>query len=296
MQKGVILINAYLKSNAQREQVERLQASLYAQGIQTDVLRNDEYTLTVDEDGEIRSTLPKDYAFGIYLDKDKYRSQMLEKTGLRLFNRHEAILDCDDKMLTYLRLLSQGIPLVKTVAGLLCYEPTEPIRLDFVEGIERELGYPVVVKESFGSLGKNVFLANDRASLVSVMEKLKCRPHIFQRAVQTSMGKDIRVIVVGGKALGGMLRQSHTDFRSNIELGGTGTPYPLNAKLTRLCQQVAKCLRLDYCGIDVLLGEEGEYLICEVNSNAFFGGFERATGIDVAESYAKHIQGELCKK
>lgn len=291
MQEGVILINAYLKSESQRLQAKRLQEELLSVGLRTDILRNDGFFAYVD--GEIRSTLPKKYAFCVYLDKDKYVSEMLEKTGLRLFNCHDAVRDCDDKMQTYIRLSGQNVPLVKTLSGLLCYEPTETIREETLTRIEAELGYPIVVKESFGSLGKNIFLAKDRAELVTVAERLKCRPHLFQEAVQTSMGKDLRVIVVGRKALGGMLRVSQSDFRSNIELGGTGTTFTLTEEISSLCVRVAEILKLDYCGIDILFGENGKPLVCEVNSNAFFGGFERVTGINVAKAYAEHIKSQL---
>lgn len=300
MQQGVILINAYLKSDAHSAQAMRLQEELANVGLHTEIVRNDNFFAYVDG-GNIHSSLSKKYGFCVYLDKDKYVSEMLEETGLRLFNRHCAVRDCDDKMQTYIRLAGKGIPLVKTLPGLLCYLPSEEIRLQTVLRIEEEIGYPVVIKESFGSLGKNVFLAEDRQTLLSVMEMLKCRPHIFQKAVQTSMGKDLRVIVVGGKAVGGMLRTSKTDFRSNIELGGEGAPYPLSEEIASLCVRVAEILQLDYCGIDILFGENDAPLICEVNSNAFFGGFERVTGINVARAYAKHIYKEItgdsvCKK
>ena len=294
MQRGVIVLNAYLKSESQRRQAERLQEELANVGLPTDIIRNDGFLAYVD--GEIRSEFAQKYEFCVYLDKDKYVSEMLELTGMRLFNCHSAVRDCDDKMQTYIRLANHGIPLVKTLSGLLCYEPTEQIRLQTVERIEEEIGYPVVIKESFGSLGKNVFLAEDRTTLLSVMETLKCRPHLFQKAVQTSMGKDLRVIVVGKKVLGGMLRKSDTDFRSNIELGGVGVPYPVNEKIASLCTRVAEILQLDYCGIDILFGDNDTPLVCEVNSNAFFGGFESVTGINVARAYAEHIQREIARK
>ncbi|MBR2023512.1 MAG: RimK family alpha-L-glutamate ligase [Clostridia bacterium] len=291
MQRGVILINAYLKSQSQKRQAERLQEELANVGLTADILRNDAFFACVD--GEIRSLLPEKYAFCVYLDKDKYMSQMLENTGLRLFNPHSAIRDCDDKMQTYLCLAGKGVPLMKTLPGLLCYEPTEPIHLQSVQRIEQEIGYPVVVKESFGSLGKNVYLAKDRAELLAVMEQLKCRPHLFQKTALSSMGKDVRVIVVGGKVLGAMLRKSDVDFRSNIELGGTGTPYKLSKSWEELCVRVAEILSLDYCGIDLLFGENGEPMVCEVNSNAFFGGFESVTGVNVAKAYAEYIKKSI---
>ena len=288
MKKGLVLINAYLKLQSQFSQAERIAQELRALGVDTEIRRNDGFFAFVDG-WDIRRNLLEKYDFCVYLDKDKYVSEMLEKTGLRLFNTHSAIRDCDDKMQTFIALSGNGIKMPKTLSGLLCYEPTERVRADTLALVEREIGYPVIVKESFGSLGKGVYMAQTREELCALAEKLKCRPHLFQETVRSSVGKDVRVIVVGGKALCAMLRQSETDFRSNIELGGKGYPYLLDENMRNLCEKIAKILRLDYCGIDVLLGEQGEPIVCEVNSNAFFGGIEGVTGVNVAKAYAEHI-------
>ena len=103
------------------------------------------------------------------------------------------------------------------------------------------------------------------------------------------------MIVVGGKVAAAMLRSSKTDFRSNIELGGIGSPIEISENLKQTCEKVAALLNLDYCGIDVLIAKDG-YLVCEVNSNAFFGGIEKVTGVNVAKRYAEHIYNEIYKK
>lgn len=292
MKKGLILINAYLKLQSQFSQAERIKEELERLGVETEIRRNDGFFAQI-SGCDIVENLSQSYAFCVYLDKDKYLSEMLEKSGLRLFNRHEAIRICDDKMQTYISLAGQGVPMAKTLSGLLCYEPTEQVKSQTLDRIERELGYPVIVKESFGSLGKGVYMAKNREQLSSIAETLKCRPHLFQQTVQTSVGKDLRVIVVGGKVLTAMLRQSDKDFRSNIELGGVGTPYEINEQTREVCELVAKLLGLDYCGIDILFGENGAPIVCEVNSNAFFGGVERVTGVNVAAAYAKRILLEM---
>lgn len=288
MKRALILINAYLKLQSQFSQAERIKEELFTLGVEADIRRNDGFFAFI-KDGEIQSQLPEKYDFCVYLDKDKYLSEMLEKTGLRLFNKHIAIRDCDDKMQTYIALSKSGVKMPKTLAGLLCYEASEPVREETLTRIEEELSYPIIVKECFGSLGKGVYMAKNREELFSLAETLKCRPHLFQETVQTSIGKDVRVIVVGGKVLCAMLRKSEKDFRSNIELGGAGYPYQPSEEMRAVCERVASFLQLDYCGIDILLGENGEPIVCEVNSNAFFGGMERVTGKNVAKAYAEHM-------
>ena len=292
MKKGLILINAYMKSEAQFSQAERMKEELETLGVHMDVKRNDGFFARV-LGGKLDCETLGEYDFCLYLDKDKYVSQMLEKAGLRLFNRHDGIRICDDKMQTHITLSGKNIPMPDTLPGLLCYEPTAKISLSTVEKVEDELGYPLIVKECFGSLGKGVYLAEDREELLGIMKRLQGKPHLFQKALQSSFGRDVRVIVIGGKVRAAMLRQSSEDFRSNIELGGEGTAYEPSFEMRALCEKVANELGLDYCGIDVLFGKNGRPTICEVNSNAFFGGIEAATGVNVAKEYAEHIYAEI---
>ncbi len=291
--KGAILINAYFDSDEYMYQPQRLQEELYGVGVEAEIITNDSYFCAVDN-GKIRDEFAG-YDFCIYLDKDKYLLKALSDTNVPLFNSYDAITVCDDKMMTYLALADKGIPLPKTLAGLMCFSKKEQIKPESVDIIEAELGYPLIVKESYGSQGKGVYLAHDRTELCAVLEKVKCKPHLLQKYVWTSFGKDVRVIVIGGKVAGAMLRQSDKDFRSNIGAGGSGEAYEITPEVEELCLKVAEILGLDYCGIDLLFGEDG-FIVCEVNSNAFFAGFEASTGINVAELYAEYIVKNIKNK
>ncbi len=289
MKKGLILVNAYTRQQSSLNQSIRLKEELGKNGVDVDIKRNDCFIAQIDNDGEILSNV-KDYDFCIYLDKDKYVSLMLERSGLRLFNTHNAIQACDDKMQTAILLSQNSIPMPRTLPGLLCYE-NQKLNVKAIQNVGQILGFPVIIKSSYGSLGKDVYKANDIAELCEIAEKLKFSPHLFQQFIQESYGKDIRVIAIGGKVVAAMLRQSKGDFRSNLELGGEGKNIILSQEAKELCEKVADLLDLDYCGIDILQGNN-KYYICEVNSNAFFGGIEAVTGINIAEKYASYI----CKK
>lgn len=274
MKKAIIVVNAYTQSEHELNQPQRLQRELKILGVQAEIVRNSPAVLTAEAD------------FCVYLDKDKYAAQALEKR-MRLFNRAHAIEICDDKMLTHLAL--DGFPKADTLPSLLCYSPAKPVSRELVDEAERRFGYPLVVKECHGSLGKQVYLVKDREELERIAERLKLVPHLYQKFIQSSAGKDLRVIVVGGKTIAAMKRVSDTDFRSNAELGGRGEKIVLDEKAKQLCEAVACKLELDYCGIDLLFDGAGGYLVCEVNSNAFFGTIEQVSGVNVAKAYAEHI-------
>ena len=78
------------------------------------------------------------------------------------------------------------------------------------------------------------------------------------------------------------------EFRSNIELGGVGSAIELTSEIAQAAEECARVLGLEYCGVDLLQTAQG-LTVCEVNSNAFFEGIESATGVNVAQLYAKHI-------
>ena len=149
--------------------------------------------------------------------------------------------------------------------------------------------FPLVVKKSYGSFGMGVQLVHGMPELQKIAQEFLYQPHFYQRYIAQSGGRDIRVIVIGGKAIGAMERVARKgEFRSNIELGGEGRNIVLSAPYRETAERAAKALGLDYCGVDLLETENGP-ILCEVNSNAFFEGFENVTGIDVAAAYAKYI-------
>ena len=287
--RGLIIINGYPNGEKFYRQGERLQTALRALGVEVELLRNGEVYALLQKDGTATLSMDEKYSFAIYLDKDKYLGYLLERSGLRLFNSARAVEICDDKMTTYLALAGSGLTLAKTVPAPLCYTPNAKVNVHFLEKVAQELGFPLVVKKSYGSFGMGVQLVPGMPELQKTAQEWLYTPHFYQAYVSQSCGRDIRVIVIGGKAIGAMERVAQAgEFRSNVELGGVGRSIEADARYLRAAEHAARVLGLEYCGVDLLETEEGP-VVCEVNSNAFFEGFEEATGIDVAAAYAKHV-------
>ncbi len=288
---GAIIINAHAQHGAQH-QAQRMAHELTLLGSHVDIITNTSYMCRTVGGNTTSSMASYDYC--VFWDKDKYLLRALQLDNIPTFNNYYGITTCDDKMLTYIELCGCGIDMPTTLAAPLCYTMDATIDPRQLQAIEDTLSYPLIVKQSYGSLGKQVHLANNRAQLLHILTTLQHKPHIVQQYISASHGKDIRVIVVGDKVLGCMLRQSNGDFRSNVAQGGTATPYPLTPLIEKLALTVANKLQLDYCGLDLLLDND-RLLLCEVNSNAFFQAFEQTTGINVAKQYAKHILAKIGK-
>ena len=290
--KGIVLLNAYTKSAGANRQASRIAEELNALGVQTEMRLNGAFDADIFSS---RVRLAQKPDFVVYLDKDKYLSRLWEKEGVRLFNSAEGVEVCDDKMLTYIALANGGVEIPDTLPAPLCYYPDARVREEYCRVVEERLGYPLVVKKSYGSWWLDVNLIQNFAELTKIAEEYKLFPHLYQKYIAAKRGEDTRVLVIGGKAVAAMRRRNDGDFRSNIELGGRGYPAEITKSYREISERAARLLSLDYCGIDLLEGEDGRPIVCEVNSNAFFNEAEKVTGVNIAGAYAAHIAREMKK-
>ena len=288
--KGVIIVNAYYDSSDYLYQPHRIKEEGALMGIDIDVVKNNFFPAFID--GENIACNIKDYDFCIFYDKDLYTLALLEKANVRVFNSFKAVATCDDKNYTYIALTNNGIKMPKTLSGLLCYNENNAVDENAISRVENLLNYPIVVKKCMGSLGEGVILAKNREELLTAIEKVKTDKYVIQECVKTSIGRDIRVIVIGDEVVGAIERKSN-GFTSNVHSGGKVTKYHLNASQKEYAVKIAKLLNLDYCGIDFLVDKDGNFVTCEVNSNAFFKGFEKATSINVARKYLEYIVSKI---
>ncbi len=294
--KGLIIINPYRIPAESVRQAERLKEEFNKLGVVASII-TDGYTLVKNDGRGSISCELADVDFVVFLDKDKYLSALLEQSGVPVFNRHHAIRACDDKGETVIALSGKGVNMPKTLFAPVCYNQNAVLDGDLIKTVIDELGLPVVVKESYGSMGKGVYKADTAEQLKALYAELKTKPHVYQRYLGSRPGYDVRVIVIGGKAFSAMERFNPDDFRSNIALGGTGNyveiDSPSYSRFKCTAEKAACVLGLDYCGVDLIIDDDGSPAVCEVNSNAFFGEMERVSGKNVARAYAEHILDKI---
>lgn len=284
--KGKIIINAFLRPKESVLQANRLKEEFNKLGVEIEIVSNGFLRAMLVGDKIVTDLFDTDFC--VFLDKDKYLSESLKKAGVRLFNKHDAIRVCDDKGRTCIALSDSGVKIPDTVFGFLSYSTEDIIPDNFADQVINKLSLPVVVKESFGSMGKGVHLATTKDELVCLMEKLKNTPHIYQKYIDCKVGTDVRLIVIGKKVCAVMERRNDIDFRSNVGQGGYGKKIDCDKEFIKTAEKCAEILGLDYCGVDLLYGKDGP-IVCEVNSNAFFNEAEKVTGVNIASLYANYI-------
>ena len=158
----LIITNGYGLADGILHQLKRLKEELTLRNISFDVIKNNKAIVLIDENGDLKSAL-KPYDFIIYLDKDRFVARSLEKLGYKLFNNALSIELCDDKMLTHIALANNGIKMPKTISSTLCYR--DDGNRDIVNDVIQNIGLPLIVKENYGSLGRQVYLINTKEDL-----------------------------------------------------------------------------------------------------------------------------------
>ena len=211
-----------------------------------------------------------------------------ERMGVPVINSSDAIDNVKDKLYTHQILAQSNLDIPNTM--LLKH----PIDIDFVQ---KNIGFPVIVKKISGSYGRGVFLCENKKQLKQLltMAELTKKSYdiIIQEFVKDTWGKDLRVFVVNNKVVGCMMRQStDDDFRANLSRGGEGFPYEVNEQIEWLSSEASKALGLDIAGVDLLF-QNGGYKICEVNSNPGFEGMENFTKKNIAGEIVSFIKLKL---
>ena len=168
---------------------------------------------------------------------------------------------------------------------------------DFIDLVEKQIGFPVVIKTLSGSQGSGVFLSKSKEEFDDLMQLIEAaNPQaniILQQFVKSSHGRDLRVLTIGGRAVACMERNSQgKNFKANVSAGGTGKSFPITPEIEWLATQTANVLNLDVAGIDLLFDEQ-HFKICEANSSPGFEGLEGALGIDVAKEILHFIRIRL---
>jgi gamma-F420-2:alpha-L-glutamate ligase len=211
--------------------------------------------------------------------------RQIEKFGIPVYNDADSISRVSDKLLTSQLLVKENLPIPKTIL----------VNGDVdVELIEKEVGFPCVVKATSGSKGKTVHLCQTKKDFTSLMSLLSSislkKTMIIQEFVDAQPGTDLRVWVIGGKTVVAMKRTgAEGDFRANISQGGTAELFEITDEVDYLARETARVLGLQIAGVDLLFDKDG-YKICEANSSPGFEGMDKYCGQDMAQRIVDFIK------
>ncbi len=219
-------------------------------------------------------------------------SHALEDAGIRVFNSAKVCEICNDKQRTYEYLKEYGILFMDT------RYPQNPS-----DGkAAREFGYPFVLKPADGHGGMHVGLILNERELYQALSELKkdygtIPKLVFQRCA-SDIGKDLRVYVLGGKVIAGMMRTcadpqpQSTEIRANFSLGGTAASHILTKEETALTERISAALPADLVGIDFIY-HNGQPIFNEIEDVVGTRMLYAYTTINIVKEYLGYVMEKL---
>lgn len=209
--------------------------------------------------------------------------RQFERQGVYVANSSKGITQSRDKLHAGQLLSHNRIPIPTT-----CYVRTWQ---DVERAIRLIGGMPVVIKVNEGTQGSGVHLIHSREQAEQKTYKMLSEGHdvLVQQYIEESHGSDVRVLVVGGRAVAAMRRRARgNEFRSNFHRGGIVEPVDLTSEYVDIACRAARLLDLNIAGVDLLESKAGP-LVLEVNSSPGLEGIERASGVNVAGAIIEHL-------
>ena len=196
----------------------------------------------------------------------------IEECGVKLINSRESLEIASDKFLTSVFLDNSKIPTPKTI---ICEDPIKAL-----EGFE-ELGGDCVIKPLYGSKGVGITRLNDRGFAENVIYSLSKLNKVFylQEFIEHN-NRDIRILVLGDKAIAGMYRISD-NWKTNINFGAKPEPIQITDELEKLAVKAARITRTEIAGVDIVESKDG-LLILEVNSIPGFTALQKVSKLNIA--------------
>lgn len=187
----------------------------------------------------------------------------LAARGTIVLNEASALLATHDKLLTSRLLRRAGIP----------HPVTLHVRPDRAL---LPLRPPVVVKPRYGSWGHCVARCDDSGALRETLEALRDEPWfrrhgaLVQHLVPPA-GFDLRVLVAGGRVVGGVFREAAAgEWRTNISLGGIRRPAPeIPEDAQSIALAAASATGASLVGVDLLPVRKG-WTVLEINGAVEF--------------------------
>jgi len=269
----------------------KIKAEAEARGAETEIMNPDNIELLVDSSGDWYAmyesrvlelpdiVIPRTGADTSYTSLSVMR--FYERLGVTFLNTPRIVETAGDKLHTLQVLAAKGLPVPRTMLGT--FPPN-------MEAIEKNLGFPLIIKTIRGTCGGGVFLAEtkdqfkDLTDLIVEANASHTAHFIFQKFIAKSRGKDLRVFVIRDKIHACMQRiAAEGSFKANISKGGKGIPHPITPEIEKLSLRVAEELRLDVTGIDLLFDDNG-LVVCEANTTPGFTGLDPACNVNTARA------------
>ena len=153
-----------------------------------------------------------------------------------------------------------------------------------------ELSFPCLIRSRHGGRGRQFNIAQHSGEGLELAQKFSSvgQPFVVQDLPQP-WGEDIRIMMIGNRAVASVLRRAPVGFVRPRESGNlSAIQVELTAEETALAQHAANIYGAPFCAVSIVRTETGPILI-EVARAPVLSEMENATGTNLAISIIEHL-------
>ena len=255
-------------------------------GFTIETVRTAQLTLGIREGGALsiqkdgRESLPD---FVVSRQRDAFISAQFEQMGVPVFNNARVCALCNDKCVTHQFLA--GLPMMRTrfVSHRHAVAPEQAV-------------YPLVLKPARGHGGEHVALVHNEYEWRDAVDEIL--PHdIVEQQVAGNPGMDLRVYVLFGQIVAGVMRTAKKGIVSNYKLGGDVASHTLTSEERELTERVIA--RFDkagaplcFAGVDFLY-DQGQPVLSEVEDVVGSRMLYKVSKTDIIAQFLEGLRDRL---
>ena len=271
---------------ANRDFAAYVEAQGALRGMRIETVRTSQLAMGIAEGGALylrkdgREALPD---FVIARHRDAFISRQMEQLGIPVFNSAAVSALCNDKRRTHQFLA--GLPMLATRFVNHRYAVAPPPE-----------AYPLVLKPACGHGGEHVArVANEyewREAADAILPD-----DLLEQRIAADAGRDLRVYVLFGEIIAGVMRTANRGIISNFKRGGDVALQDVTGRERALALEVIRRFAqggapLAFAGIDLLFDSSGP-VISEVEDVVGSRMLYRVSKVDAVALYLDAIQQRL---
>lgn len=146
------------------------------------------------------------------------------------------------------------------------------------DSVQSALGDTFIAKNPFTTLSKGVFLVHNETEFRKVVDRVS----MCQDFINTSKGKDLRILLLGGEVVAAVVRSNPNNWRSNLFRQGELKLFEVPNWLKDKLYVIKSYYGIDMCAVDLLFGDNDEdFYFLEVNMNPYLIDMEEISGKNI---------------
>lgn len=207
--------------------------------------------------------------------------EQLDREGVMIINSPAALQVAESKFLTSFILQEKGF---RVPESLIVQELDDASA--FLDQHEDSVAKPLYGFQGYGVIRVKRGEKDALTRIKRLLGEFKC---ICLQKYIPNPGRDIRAFVVGNEVVASIYRLASIGrWKTNIKAGAHAKLATLTEAQRTMAIKASLDLGLDYTGVDIIEGPDGDYIL-EVNGAPAWHGIMEATGRNVAEDIIRHI-------